>query len=151
MSSPIVLFCADPLDRHLLDSVYLDDVSAAEAAGLSWALVDYEALVYDSNPVRAVRRVPETDSATLGVFRGWMMTPPQYAQLYSALEARDVTLINHPAAYDFPALSDREAEHLCSGSPELIYFGTLFQMSPPARKSRSRCWASVRKHGVFTM
>ena len=43
-------------------------------------------------------------------------------------------VINHPAAYDFAALLDREADDLCSGSPELIYFGTLFQMSPRARE-----------------
>lgn len=43
-------------------------------------------------------------------------------------------VINHPAAYDFPVLSEAEATQLCSKTPDLIYFGTLFQMSPPARK-----------------
>jgi fructokinase len=42
--------------------------------------------------------------------------------------------INHPAAYDFPVLSEAEARQLCSREPDLIYFGTLFQMSPQARE-----------------
>jgi fructokinase len=43
-------------------------------------------------------------------------------------------VINHPAAYDFPLLSDAEALELGSLGPDLIYFGTLFQMSLPARQ-----------------
>jgi fructokinase len=61
-------------------------------------------------------------------------------------------VINHPAAYDFPALIDEEAERLCSGKPELIYFGTLFQMSPPARevtlKVLRKCPAARRFYDV---
>jgi fructokinase len=43
-------------------------------------------------------------------------------------------VINHPAAYDFPVLSEPETTQLCSLSPELIYFGSLFQMSSQARR-----------------
>ncbi len=43
-------------------------------------------------------------------------------------------VINHPAAYDRPRLSEAEIERLCGGRPELIYFGTLFQMSLASRE-----------------
>jgi fructokinase len=60
--------------------------------------------------------------------------------------------ITHPAAYDFPVLADAEAEQLCSNAPDLIYFGTLFQMSPPARevtiKVLKRCSAARRLYDV---
>jgi len=36
---------------------------------------------------------------TMGVYRGWMMTPEQYTILHDALNARGVRLINDPAAY----------------------------------------------------
>ena len=42
--------------------------------------------------------------------------------------------IEHPAAYDFPEMSDSELAELTSDPPSLIYFGTLFQMSPQARQ-----------------
>ena len=43
-------------------------------------------------------------------------------------------VINHPAAYDFLVLPEHEARRLCSLPPDLIYFGTLCQMSPQARR-----------------
>jgi fructokinase len=61
-------------------------------------------------------------------------------------------VINHPAAYDFPILPDVEAERLCSKAPDLIYFGTLFQMSPMARevtlKLLNKCSAARRFYDV---
>jgi fructokinase len=41
--------------------------------------------------------------------------------------------IHHPAAYDAPEFTDGEMAELLSPSPDWIYFGTLFQMSPQAR------------------
>ena len=61
-------------------------------------------------------------------------------------------VINHPAEYDFPRLLEEEAERLCSDNPQLIYFGTLFQMSPPARevtlKVLRKCPAARRFYDV---
>lgn len=42
--------------------------------------------------------------------------------------------IHHPAAYDVPELPESEVEELLSPAPDWIYFGTLFQMSPQARR-----------------
>lgn len=42
--------------------------------------------------------------------------------------------LHHPAAYDAPELSDAEIADLLSPPPDWIYFGTLFQMSPQARR-----------------
>jgi fructokinase len=41
--------------------------------------------------------------------------------------------IHRPAAYDFPALSTADFTALLTPPPHLIYFGTLQQMSVPAR------------------
>lgn len=43
-------------------------------------------------------------------------------------------VINHPAAYHFSVLSEAKAQLLCSQRPQLIYFGTLGQMSPGVRQ-----------------
>lgn len=46
--------------------------------------------------------------------------------------------IHRPAAYDFPALSQAELDALLTPPPAWIYFGTLQQMSVPARDLTER-------------
>lgn len=57
--------------------------------------------------------------------------------------------INHPAAYDFPLLSEQEANQLCSLPPDLIYFGTLCQMSSQAREVTLTLLRRCRAHHHF--
>ncbi len=83
MALPTILFCADPLAPREPDSFWLDEVAAAEKAGLSWALLDFDTL--------RVRRAPA--DATL-IYRGWMLPSERYAELCSS-----VKLINDAAAY----------------------------------------------------
>jgi fructokinase len=47
-------------------------------------------------------------------------------------------VIHRPAAYDFPELSESELRELVSRLPDWIYFGTLLQMSPAARRLTTR-------------
>jgi ATP-grasp domain, R2K clade family 3 len=96
---PLLLFCANPLHQRLPDDVYLAEVEAAHRAGAPYALVSYEALVDERDAVRAVRLVPEQPTATIGIYRGWMLRPERYALLYEALADRNIILANDPAAY----------------------------------------------------
>jgi len=93
-----VLFCDDPLSRRGPDPGYEAEADAVRALGREYSLVSYEALVDDRDPTAAVRRVAVADRPELGVYRGWMLRPDQYAALFDALFARDVRLINDPAA-----------------------------------------------------
>ena len=47
-------------------------------------------------------------------------------------------LIHRPAAYDFPVLTPAELDALLTPPPDWIYFGTLQQMSVPARDLTER-------------
>ncbi len=94
-----LIFCSDPFHARMPDPAFAADVAAAETVGLEYALVNYEALVNDQDPLRAVQRVPVQPSMDLGVYRGWMLTPAVYQQLYDGLAARGVQLINDPVAY----------------------------------------------------
>jgi fructokinase len=47
-------------------------------------------------------------------------------------------VIHRPAAYDFPELTEPELRQLVSHQPDWIYFGTLLQMSPPAKQLTMR-------------
>lgn len=95
----LLIYCADPLHPRQPDSAYLEEVAASEAVGLAYGLISYEGLVDEGDAEAAVRRVPEQASPVTGIYRGWMLRPEHYAQLYDALAARGVLLINDPAAY----------------------------------------------------
>ena len=95
----LVLFCSDPLRRRQPDEAYAAEVAASQSHNLPYALVSYEALVDEGDPERAIRMAPEQAEPTIGVYRGWMLRPEQYAQLYAALARRNIHLISDLAAY----------------------------------------------------
>lgn len=95
----IVVFCSDPLDERLPDSVYEAEVEAAQESGFDHALISFEPIVYEDNPNRATRRIDTVPGTALGVYRGWMMTPQQYGLLYDALQRKGIQLINDLPAY----------------------------------------------------
>jgi hypothetical protein len=69
-----IIFCNDPIDRKQPDEAYRAEAEAAKALGIPYSLVDYEALVDDGDPERAVGRVEKRDSAETAIYRGWMLT-----------------------------------------------------------------------------
>jgi ATP-grasp domain, R2K clade family 3 len=107
-----LVFCSDPSNPRQPDEAYQAEVAAAERLGISFALVDHDALAHDNDPVKAVRRVPQQPQPALGVYRGWMLTPEQYRLLYEALGAKGVRLLNDPAAY-------RHCHHLPESYPAI--------------------------------
>src|SRR5437870_321040 len=94
-----LIFCSDPLEPGKPDSAYEAEVAAAKNLGLDYTVIDYEALVLEGNSTKAVRRVQTTSAPEIALYRGWMLTPEGYEQLYDALTARGIQLINDPSAY----------------------------------------------------
>lgn len=93
-----LLFCCDPLDPSRPDMSYQDEVEAAQAAGFEYELFDFEQLT-QHNVTSAVRRIKNSPAEELAIYRGWMLRPQAYAQLYDALQERNIVLINSPVAY----------------------------------------------------
>ena len=94
-----ILFCGDPLNGRRVDPDYEAEASAAQAAGLDFSLVNYEALVDDDDSLAAIRRVPAGAGHEVGIYRGWMLKPAQYRKLFEALAGRDIYPVNTPDAY----------------------------------------------------
>ena len=94
-----LVFCAAPFAPTTPDSDYADEVTAARAAGFETVLIDFEALVNDRDVRAAVRRIQPNAQLTPALYRGWMLKPALYAELYEALKERGLLLINDPAAY----------------------------------------------------
>ncbi len=96
-----LLFNQDPMNPRISDAAYAHEVAAAERLGITCSLVSFEALVDEGDAERAVLRVaPASEEGEIGVYRGWMVTPKQYAALYDALADRRVTLVNSPEQYE---------------------------------------------------
>ena len=95
---PIVLFCCDPDSRGRPEPAYQPEADAAAACGADVVLVDHDRWVRGDlgQATRAVRRF---DARRVGVYRGWMVTPEQYAALYDTLAQRNLHLVNDPTAY----------------------------------------------------
>lgn len=94
-----LIFCSDPMEPRKPDSAYVVEADAAESLGIEYDLISYEALVYDNDPLKAVRRVQARPDLETALYRGWMLAPDAYTKLYDALLDRSMRLINDPAAY----------------------------------------------------
>ncbi|MBA3868917.1 MAG: ATP-grasp domain-containing protein [Anaerolineae bacterium] len=93
----LIIFCADPLDSNQADFMYSAEVEAVKSLGLDYDLISFEDLIA-GNANRAVRHI-KNQADTVGIYRGWMLKPAQYEQLYRALLSRGVQLINDSTAY----------------------------------------------------
>lgn len=94
-----IIFCSEPFSPLRVDSAYENEASAAQDAGFEFDLIDFEALVDAENPVAAARKVKEQTSPVFAAYRGWMLKPEKYTQLFDALAKRNINLINSPDQY----------------------------------------------------
>src|SRR6185369_2707351 len=95
-----IIFCADPFDARQPDEMYQAEAEAVRRLGIDYALINFEALLNDGDVTKAVKRVPQQKPNQLGVYRGWMMPPDAYEELYRALFDKALALINNPEAYE---------------------------------------------------
>lgn len=128
----IIVFCSDPLDPRLPDQAYEAEVSAVEHLGIEYTLVSYEALVYEGDASTATRRVRECTGPELAVFRGWMMRPEHYTELFTALGDRGVRLINDPMAYRHVHYLPESYEVIVAHTPRSVWLRT--DVVPPTHQ-----------------
>lgn len=93
-----IVFCSDPLDPKTADADYELEYRTAAGLGLPVELISLEDLL-DGQAARAVRRVRKAATAEPAIYRGWMMKPEHYEQLYTALQQKNIHLINTPEQY----------------------------------------------------
>lgn len=134
-----LIFCSDPFSPTDPDEVYAAEVQAASAVGLDHALISFEALVDEGRPAAAVRRVAPASTLEPAIYRGWMLTPEQYQQLYSALSERNYELVNSAAAYrhchylpeNYPVIAAHTPATVSLPLPECTNIDTIMQALHP--------------------
>lgn len=93
-----IIFCEDPLNQKQVDAMYQEESTAAQKVGIPYYLISFENLISGSTAL-ALRGVPQHDTVVDAIYRGWMLKPDQYDQLYTALLGRNIRLINTPEMY----------------------------------------------------
>jgi len=94
-----IIFCADYWNPHAPDSAYEAEANAVERLHLKYSLINVEMLVEQQNALRAVRKVEPASMEETAIYRGWMLKPPTYERLSTALAEKGLSLINTPTAY----------------------------------------------------
>jgi len=123
----LVIFCADPLDSHEPDFMYSAEVAAVKSLGLDYGLINFEELI-GGNPSKAIQRIkPQVD--TPGIYRGWMLKPAQYEQLYSALLSRGIRLINDRTAYQHCHYLPDSYDIIAPYTPQSVWLKTDGQVA----------------------
>lgn len=93
-----ILFCNNFLEPGKVDPDFEREQIAAKAAGFATALLSFEAL--ESGDMRdCLRRIKPFEQEETALYRGWMLRPEQYRDLYAALLKRNVRLLTSPEAY----------------------------------------------------
>lgn len=95
---PYILFCEDPFDASRADPDFEDELQAAQKHGFSVILFSFDDLVH-KNEIAASKRIQPQETMVSLIYRGWMLTPAQYALLYETLFVKNYKLINSPAGY----------------------------------------------------
>ena len=91
-----ILFCNDVLQPSQVDQAFAEEAESARQNGFEIALLDFEKL--NNGQTEAALRRARSIAGNV-VYRGWMLRPAIYAQLFVALEERGATLVNTPQQY----------------------------------------------------
>ncbi len=118
---PSLLFCRNPLEPTEVDPDFNLEFFSAAANGFSCNLVDFDALVSDGNANSALRKLKAANSTTNIIYRRWMLTPFQYAQLYDGLLERNYILVNTPEEYQNCHYLPDSLKFIQGQTPETIF------------------------------
>jgi len=93
-----IIYCDSVFDNKIIEPDYEEEKKFAVKAGFDFSLISFEELT-DGNISTALRFVKEPEKKELGIYRGWMLTPNQYGNLYDDLLKKNIELINSPIEY----------------------------------------------------
>jgi hypothetical protein len=94
MSGIGLLFPSDPMNDRVTDPEFSAEAEEARLAGITVTLVDHNSL---AGTEVSFRKLPEKGSTL--VYRGWMTTAEEYANMYSALQSRNIQMLSTPENY----------------------------------------------------
>jgi hypothetical protein len=94
-----ILFCEDPFEKNKIDPDFEEEYLSAKENSFPVILFNFDDFAISNDINSAIKRIKATDQATLTIYRGWMLTPNQYDELYQALLSKNYRLINTTSEY----------------------------------------------------
>lgn len=94
----LIIFCSDPMNRNVVDMDYEEEYLAAKSIGISIGLIQLEDLL-EGHINKALSKIGAADSQETALYRGWMIKPEIYENLYDGLLMKNIALINDPEEY----------------------------------------------------
>ncbi|MBD3922938.1 ATP-grasp domain-containing protein [Paenibacillus sp. PR3] len=95
----ILIFCSDPMNKNAVDVDYEQEYSSAQSLGFMIKLICLEELL-EGNLEKALSKIsPNTENYVTALYRGWMIKPKYYEDLYNGLKKKNILLINDPEEY----------------------------------------------------
>jgi len=93
-----IIYCDSVFDNLVIEPDYEAEKKSAEVAGLDCSLISFEELT-SGNILTALRFIKEAEVNEIAIYRGWMLNPKQYRNLYHGLLNKNIRLINSPSEY----------------------------------------------------
>ncbi len=93
-----IIYCDSVFDNKIIEPDYEKEKKSAINAGFTFSLISFEELT-DGNITTALRLIKQSENKEFGIYRGWMLTPNQYKDLFDGLLKKNIELINSPNEY----------------------------------------------------
>jgi len=117
----LILFPSDYFDIKKIDVDYAQEYDAVcRIPEFKPIMYNYDGFV-DGKPLKLY---PNNFYTGECIYRGWMLTPEQYATLYGKLDDEGIRLINTPTQYECYHCFPNAYEHVKNHTPKMLYFPT---------------------------
>lgn len=93
-----IIYCDNVSDSKVIEPDYKEERRSSSNSGWGSSLISFEDL--ETGAIKkALKHVKYTPSEELAIYRGWMLKPAHYKNLYDGLLEKNVRLINSPTEY----------------------------------------------------
>ena len=119
-----IIFCNSILDPKQVDPDFVAEWSAAQEAGFECLLISFEDL-QEGNLLKALKRIMSASNEVIALYRGWMLKPSEYQDLYEGLLDKHIRLLNSPQQYKHWHYLPESYKHIQDHSPESYWTSDL--------------------------
>ncbi|QNR22719.1 ATP-grasp domain-containing protein [Croceimicrobium hydrocarbonivorans] len=119
-----IIFCNSFLDPKQVDPDFEAEWSAAQEAGFECLLISFEDL-QEGNLLKALKRIMPASNEAIALYRGWMLKPFEYQDLYEGLLDKNIRLLNSPQQYKHCHYLPESYKHIQDHSPESYWTSDL--------------------------
>lgn len=118
---PYILFCENPIQSNLVDEDFNDQFVSASENGFKTLLFNYDDLISADRWSIATNRIKQNEEIANVIYRGWMLTPKQYAILYNQLLSKNYKLINTVEEYQNCHYLPDSLKFIESRTPQTVF------------------------------